>query len=190
MKLFWALVWIVLVMMGSLATVMTWALDVSLYAPTPLSIAQRMLELAEVKQADMVYDLGCGDGRLVILASRVYGCCSVGIEWDEKLVERSRRNVQRNGVAKLCTIRAGDILEAEIDDADVIVLYLMPDLLAKLLPELETLRDGVRIVCYSKALPGVTPEAEHQVKTGVGDETQSIYLYRLPLKRVACKGGT
>ena len=181
--------WLLPAVMWSLATV-TWALDISLYAPTPLPVAQRMLELAEVKKTDVVYDLGSGDGRIVILASRLYGCRSVGIEWDAKLVDRARRNVERNGVAPLCEIRQDDVLEAEVADADVVTLYLMPDLLAKLLPQLEALRDGARIVCYSKALPGVTPEAEHQVKTGMGDETQPIYLYRLPLKKAACASGT
>jgi len=180
--------WLLPAVIWSVATA-AWA-DVSLYAPTPLPVASRMLELAEVQKADVVYDLGSGDGRIVILASRLYGCRSVGVEWDAKLVERARRNVERNGVAKLCEIRQGDVLEAKMDDADVIVLYLMPDLLAKLLPELETLRQGVRIVCHGKALPGVTPEVERQIATGFEDETHPIYLYRIPLQKVACKGGT
>jgi len=180
--------WLIPAAMWSVATA-AYA-DISLYAPTPLPVAQRMLELAEVQKTDVVYDLGSGDGRIVILASRLYGCRSVGVEWDAKLVERARRNVERNGVAKLCEIRQGDVLEAKMDDADVITLYLMPDLLAKLLPQLEGLPKGVRIVCYSKALPGITPEAERQVATGFEDETHPMYLYRLPLKKAPCASGT
>jgi ribosomal protein L11 methylase PrmA len=164
--------------------------EVSVYAPTPLIVAERMLELIELKRGDTIFDLGSGDGRLLILASKIYKCEGVGIENDLELVERSRRNVINNGVNKWVTIRHQDVLEADLREADVILVYLMPELLRKLKPQFTSLKEGVRIVAHDKALPGVVVDEEYEIEVKEPKAKHYIYIYTTPLKEVKCKGGT
>lgn len=156
--------------------------DVSLYAPTPLVVVERMLEIAEIEEDDVVYDLGSGDGRLVILASLIYGCRSVGIENDGKLVKRSRRNVRQNKVSKLVEIKHQDVLEANLEDADVILVYLMSDLLEKLKPQFSLLRDGVRIIAHSKPIPGMIADDKYEVEMKTTNTFHTVYVYTTPLQ--------
>ena len=161
----------------------------SLYAPTPLPVVEKMLEVAKIKKTDIVYDLGSGDGRLVIMASAIYGCRSVGIERDERLVERSRANVRRNSrVIGLISIQQQDILETNLGEADVVLLYLMPDLLTKLRPKFVELKDGVRLVAHDKPIPGVSVDDEFTMK--VKGTTHTVFSYVLPLREMKCAGGT
>jgi len=159
--------------------------DVSLYAPTPVEAVEAMLKLAEVTESDIVYDLGCGDGRVLVFASHLYGCRSVGYDIDPDCVAAANRNINVNSVWDLSRAHEGDILKVDFDDATVVTLYLMEDLLEKLKPKLdEQLTPGTRIVCFEKPIPGVKPT--RQVK--VSDHT--LYLYRTPLVPIKCTGST
>jgi SAM-dependent methyltransferase len=159
--------------------------DVSLYAPTPVKAVEVMLELAEVTESDIVYDLGCGDGRVLIAASQRYGCRSVGIDIDPDCVAKASRNVNANNLWDLARVYEGDVLTADFSRATVVTLYLMPDLLKKLKSRLDKqLAPGTRIVCFEKPIPGVKPS--RQVKV-LG---HTLYLYRTPLVCVECTGST
>ncbi len=160
--------------------------DVSLYVATPPDVTEEMLILAEVKQTDVVYDLGCGAGRIVVTASVRYGCRSVGIELDATLCEYARKNAATNGVEDLVTIRQGDVLTENIRSGDVVCLYLMPGLLAKLAPRLKALKSGTRVVAHDKAIPGWKADKTKRVWSEIDQRDHMLYLYRVR----KCSGGT
>ena len=97
-----------------------------------------MLELAEVKEGDVVYDLGCGDGRIVVTAAKKYGVKAIGFDIDPKRIEEARANVKANGVEHLVTIRQADIFELDLREATVVTLYLLPKLNVRLMPQLKS----------------------------------------------------
>ena len=149
-----------------------------IFVPTPQDAVDKMLELAEVKKGDKVYDLGCGDGRIVVTAGKKYGAKGVGIDIDPKRVEESKANVQSNHVENLVTIKEGDIFKEDFSDADVVTLYLLPSLNVKLIPQLEKLKPGARIVSYQFNMEGVKP-----VQTYTGNGRYTIYKWVSPLNR-------
>jgi protein-L-isoaspartate O-methyltransferase len=118
------------------------------YIPTPQEVVDRMLELADVRKGDGVYDLGRGDGRVVITADKRYGVKAVGIDLDPERVRESRENVRKAGVADLVTIRQGDILKADLGEATVITAYRSAKLLNSLQPQFAKLKPGTRIVLH------------------------------------------
>jgi SAM-dependent methyltransferase len=128
------------------------------YLPTPQPAVEQMLKLAEVKPGELVYDLGCGDGRIVITAARRFGARGIGVEIDPALVRRSRTNVRRHRLGKRVTIKQADIFKIDFSDADVVALYLLPELNARLLPQLRKLKPGARIVSFEFDIPGVPPQ--------------------------------
>lgn len=155
------------------------------YVPTPQKVVDKMLKIAEVKKEDLVYDLGCGDGRIVITAAKEYGCKGIGYDIDPERVEESKENVEKNGVGDLVTIKQADIFTLDLSDADVITLYLLPSLNVKLIPQLEKLKDGCRIVSHDFDMEGVTPDQVITVTPsddGV-DREHTIYLWTTPLKK-------
>jgi tRNA G37 N-methylase Trm5 len=147
------------------------------YVPTPEAVVDRMLELAEIQPGDIVYDLGCGDGVIVIAAAKKYGVKAVGIEINPKLVDLAQENARKNQVDHLVTIRQGDIFEADFRDASVVAMYLLPDLNVKLMPRLAELKPGTRIVSHSFDMKGARPE---KVETVLG---KKVFLWRVPWQR-------
>src|SRR5262249_35042502 len=131
-------------------------LDV-VYWPTPQNVVDRMLELAEVKKSDLVYDLGCGDGRIVVTAAKKYGCKAVGYDIDPARIKDSDENVKKNKVEKLVTIEKKDIFTLDLSKASVITLYLLRDLNVKLIPQLKKLKPGSRIVSHEFDIRGIKP---------------------------------
>lgn len=146
------------------------------FVVTPDKIVDRMLELGEVGPGDVVYDLGCGDGRIVIAAARKYGVRGVGIEIDPKVAEEARRNVEANGVGDLVTIKTGDVFEEDFSEATVVTVYLLPDLNELLKPKLARLREGTRIVSHSFPMKGAKPEHSEKVAG------KTVYKWRVPWK--------
>ena len=135
----------------------------TLYLPTPHAVVEAMLELAQVRPDDVVYDLGAGDGRIVIAAARRYGVRAVGIELDARKVAQARTNVARAGLAGRVEIRQGDALAADIREASVVTLFLFPELNAQLAPKLRAeLRPGARIVSHRFGLGAWPPERQVQ----------------------------
>ena len=145
------------------------------FAATPMPVADAMLKLARVSSNDVVYDLGSGDGRIVILAAQKYGARGVGIEIDPRLVELSRTVARDGEVTDRVTFIEGDLFAADISAATVVTLWLTASVNARLTPKLlRELRPGTRIVAHQFALGQWAPE--QTVRVG-GDE---IFLWTVP----------
>ena len=120
-----------------------------IFVPTPQEVVEDMLRLANVKQGDVLYDLGSGDGRIPVTAAKLYGVRAVGIDIDPERIREAQENARRNGVDKLVQFRMDDLFEADFRDATIITLYLLPDLNLKLRPRLlRELKPGTRIVSH------------------------------------------
>jgi len=131
------------------------------YVPTPWVIVDEMMKLADIRGDDVVYDLGSGDGRLVITAAKRFGARGVGVELDTELVEMARIGAKHEGVADRVKFVQGDLFEADIKDASVVMLYLLPRFVTRLVPRLrEELRPGARIVSHDYPLSPWPPDKE------------------------------
>jgi predicted RNA methylase len=137
------------------------------FVPTPEVVAYEMLELARVGADDVVYDLGSGDGRIVILAAQKYGSRGVGIELDPRLVDISRQVAREGEVADKTTFIEGDLFTAEISKATVVILYLSSEINARLEPKLlRDLRPGTRIVSHQFPIGTLTPDKRIHASDG------------------------
>lgn len=134
------------------------------FVPTPQEVVEKMLELAEVKKGDIVYDLGCGDGRIVVTAAKKYGVKAYGFDIDPKRVAESLANVKSNKVEHLVTIKQADIFKLDLREASVVTLYLLPELNVRLMPQLEKLKPGSRIVSHDFAMRGAKPVQVHRMR--------------------------
>lgn len=152
------------------------------FVPTPFKIVDRMLELAEVHEADVVYDLGCGDGRILVAAAKKYRARGVGFDIDPERVKDSLENVSVNDVGHLVTIKHADIFKLDLSGADVVTLYLLPELNDRLIPQLEKLKPGCRIVSHAFGMRGIKPKKVVTVSLP-GGVRRSIYLWVTPLER-------
>lgn len=156
------------------------------FVPTPQRVVEKMLEMAAVKKSDLVYDLGCGDGRIVVTAAKKYGCRGVGFDIDPQRIKESRENVKKNKVGHLVTIEQRDIFKLDLSKANVITLYLLPKLNVKLIPQLEKLKPGSRIVSHDFDMEGVKPDKRVRFKCKDDDGIEgyhTIYLWTTPLKK-------
>lgn len=150
------------------------------YVPTPPDVVDRMLALAQVTKNDVVYDLGCGDGRIPIAAASRYGARGVGLDIDPKRIEESRANAKIAGVQDLVEFRVEDVLKADVSPATVVTLYLLSSSNAKLRPMLQQqLRPGARIVSHAFSMGSEWPaDTIDQFTTVRGDEI-TLYLWRI-----------
>lgn len=153
------------------------------YVGTPYDVASRMLQMAQIKKDDLVYDLGCGDARILILAAQKYGCRAVGYDIDPEMVRISRKNVAKNHVEDLVKIVQADIFTLDLREADVIPMYLLPEMNQKLLPQLEKLKPGSRLVCHNYDLDGIVPDETVDMISNEDNASHHLYLYTLPLKK-------
>lgn len=152
-----------------------------IYVPTPQPVVDKMLELAQVKKSEIVYDLGCGDGRIVVTAAKRYGAKSFGFDIDPDRVMEARANVRAAKVEHLVTIEQKDIFTLDLSPASVVTLYLLPALNVRLIPQLEKLKPGSRIVSHDFNMEGVTP-LKHLTMTPKGaSEEHDIYFWKTPL---------
>jgi len=140
-----------------------------------MPVVDRMLELAEVSGDDVVYDLGSGDGRIVIRAAERFGARGVGIEIDSALVQEARQNAEEAGVADRVTFQQGDLFEADISEATVVTLYLLPTVNLRLRPKLfEELAPGTRVVSHDFDMD----EWEHEERVEVGND--AVFRWTIP----------
>ncbi|MBN2316204.1 MAG: alkaline phosphatase family protein [Sedimentisphaerales bacterium] len=154
-----------------------------LYVATPQEVVDKMLEMAKVTKDSLVYDLGCGDGRFVVTAAKKYGCKAVGYDISPRRVRESRENARKNGVEDLVRIEQKDIFTLDLSKADVITLFLLPSLNVKLIPQLDKLKPGSRIISHNFGMRGVLPDQTVHFTTK--DKSQhTIYLWTTPLNKV------
>ncbi len=153
------------------------------YVPTPNDVVAKMLQLAKVKKDDVVYDLGCGDARILVTAAKKYGCRGVGFEIHPGRAKLARDNVKRNKVEHLVEIREQDIFEADLTPASVITLYLLPELNTRLIPQFEQMKEGSRIVSHEYDMEGVTPVETISMSSKEDADNHRIYLWSVPLQR-------
>jgi len=129
------------------------------FIPTPIGVVDQMLELAEVKKADVVYDLGSGDGRIVIRAAKKYGARAVGIEMDRELLAQSKKAAKAEGVSHLVEFRSEDALKADLLPATVMTLYMLSWFNEAVKPNLQKmLKPGARIVAHDFGIEGWPPD--------------------------------
>jgi uncharacterized protein (TIGR03000 family) len=150
-----------------------------IFVPTPEKLVENMLEMAVVKKDDVVYDLGCGDGRIVIMAAKKYGARGVGIEIDPDRVQEALAEVKKAGVEDLVEIRQGDALKVEdLHKATVVTLYMLPEFQDKLRPILlKTLKPGSRVVSHDYELGEWEPL--HRVEVRGPMRNHILYLWRV-----------
>jgi protein-L-isoaspartate O-methyltransferase len=154
-----------------------------IYVPTPQPIVDKMLELARVKKTDLVYDLGCGDGRIVVTAAKRYGARAIGFDIDPVRVAEAKKNVEKNKLGHLVSIEQKDIFTLDLSSANVVTLYLLPKLNDRLLPQLEKLAPGSRVVSHDYGLSGVKP-VQHLVLKPKGEEDEhEIFFWTVPFER-------
>ena len=150
---------------------------ISPYVPTPYRVVEKMLELASVGPDDTVYDLGSGDGRIVITAAQKYGARAVGVEIRSELAEQSSKDIARLGLEKSARIIHGDMFEANPVRATVVTLYQLTAVNRQLRPMLaQTLRPGTRVVSVDFQVVGWTPAQTTTVRSDAGNEYK-LFLY-------------
>jgi len=148
------------------------------YVRTPDKVVNAMLKLAGVKASDVVYDLGCGDGRIVIAAAKDYGAHGVGIDIDPERIQEARENAKKAGVETLVKFEVNDLFASDIHNATVVALYLLPDVNLRLRPKLlKDLKPGTRIVSHDFHMGDWKPDKHELV-----DASSNIYLWRIPAK--------
>ncbi len=141
-----------------------------------------MLKMARITKRDVVCDLGCGDGRIIVTAAKRYGCKAIGYDLDPLRVQEARKNAEKNGVAHLVTIEQKDILKIDLRQATVVTLYLSPKLNERLIPQLQALRPGSRIVSHDFGLAGIPPDKVVETTSRKGRRKHIIHLWTCPLK--------
>jgi len=154
-----------------------------IYVPTPNDVVAKMLELAEVQKDDLLYDLGCGDGRIVVTAAKYIGCKAVGYDIDPKRIKESLENVANNNIGHLVTIEQKDIFTLDLSKANVITLYLLPRLNVKLIPQLKKLKAGSRIVSHDFRMRGVKPDKIVKLTSSEDNARHKIFLWTAPIKK-------
>jgi hypothetical protein len=151
------------------------------YVPTHETVVAEMLKVAKVKKDDVLYDLGSGDGRIVITAAKKFGTRGTGIELVPSLVREARDNAEKAGVSKLAKFIEGDIFEANISDATVVTLYLLPAVNMKLRPKLLALRPGTRIVSHNYDMGDWKPEKT--IKLNLDDGEHTVFYWVVPARK-------
>lgn len=148
------------------------------YVASPAKVVDRMLELANIRPGETVYDLGCGDGRILIEAAQRFKATAIGIEISPKIAAQARTQIKKAGLADKARVIEGDLLQADFSGADVVTIYLATSLNEELRPRLEKfLKPGARVVSHDYAVPGWKPT---QVVQADGRQKHAIYLYEMP----------
>ena len=149
------------------------------YVPTPTAVVARMLEMAKVRKNDLLYDLGSGDGRIVITAAQKYGARGVGYDLDPERIEESKQNAKKAGVADRVRFVQQDLFEADLSGATVVTLYLLPEVNLQLRPKLlRELRPGTRVVSHNYHMGDWEPEEVAQVEAN--GKTHYVYSWTVP----------
>ena len=149
------------------------------YYPTPPSIVQKMLAITGLKAGEKMFDLGSGDGRIVLMAASKFKANATGVELDESLARQSSEEIRRRGLDKSAHIIQGDILKQDYSSADVVTVYLLPKAMQLVRPILEKqLKKGARVVAHDFEMTGWTPEKVESIEDDGEGRSHTIYLYR------------
>lgn len=150
------------------------------FGVTPHEAVGQMLQMARIQPGDVLYDLGCGDGRIVVAAAKKYGIKAVGVDIDPVRVKESLENARTNGVSHLVTIIHGDLFEVDFSEASVVTLYLGNEMNVKLMPKLRQLKPGTRILSFDFHMRGAEPaEVARGTRLEEGHE-YTIYKWIVP----------
>jgi tRNA1(Val) A37 N6-methylase TrmN6 len=159
-----------------------WAQDpekLAPYYPTPATIVGKMLELGGLKPGERMFDLGSGDGRIVIMAAQKFRADAIGVELDKDLYNQSMERIRKLGLEKTARIINGDILKQEYSSADLITVYLLPNSNDKVQPLLERqLKKGARVVAHDFEFKGWTPEKVENIEDDGEGRSHTLFLYR------------
>ena len=149
------------------------------YVPTPQDVVERMLELAQVKKGDVVYDLGSGDGRIVVTAAKKYGVKAIGFEIDPQRIKESAENIKKAGVSDLVEIRQQDIRTVDLSPATVLTMYLLPEVNLMVRPNIwKQMKPGSRVVSHDFDMGDWKPlKVEHIKDSSSWDHT--LYLWHV-----------
>jgi outer membrane protein assembly factor BamB len=156
---------------------------VAIFVPTPHDIVAKMLVLAGVKPADTLFDLGSGDGRIVIAAAKTFGVKAIGIDLDQTLVTESRQKIADAGLSELVKIEQADFFSRDLGEADVVSLYLPTNVMDRLLPQLEKLKPGARVVSHYFKFTDVLPEKSVRFESRDDGDVHDIHLWTAPLRK-------
>jgi SAM-dependent methyltransferase len=147
--------------------------------PSPVKVVDRMLEVSNLKPGETLYDLGCGDGRILIAAAGKYKAKAVGVEISPKLVAAATANIAKEGLSGMAHVIHADVLSVDLSQADVVTVYLATSLNEKLKPRFEKfLKSGARVVSHDYSIPGWKPSRVD--RTGDSKHEHLIYLYEMP----------
>ncbi len=147
-----------------------------IWVPTPQALVERMLQMAKTTANDYVVDLGSGDGRTVITAAKKFGARALGIEYNPDMVELSKRNAEKEGVAARAQFMKADIFETDFSEATVLTLYLLPNLNVKLRPTILNMKPGTRVASHAFSMDDWPPDQTETV------EGRTAYLWIVPAK--------
>ncbi len=145
-------------------------------------VVEKMVEMGRPAEGELVYDLGCGDGRIVITAVLKTDCTGVGFDIDPQRIAEARENAKLQDVADRVQIVEQDIFTVDLSKADVAMMYLLPWMMNKLLPQFEQMKPGCRIVSHEFWIDGVVPDEIVEITDAEG-QIEAIYLYTTPLKK-------
>ncbi|HET7362037.1 MAG TPA: class I SAM-dependent methyltransferase [Burkholderiales bacterium] len=150
-----------------------------IFVPTPQDVVDAMLKLADVREGDVLYDLGSGDGRIPVTAAKQYGIRAFGIDIDPQRIREANENAQKAGVTHLVQFRREDLFKADFHEASVVTLYLLPDLNVKLRPRLlAELKPGTRVVSHQFDMGTWKPDKKVELSAG-----RTIYLWTIPPRK-------
>lgn len=149
------------------------------YVPTPQEVVDRMLELAQVKKGDVVYDLGSGDGRIVVTAAKKYGVKAIGFEIDPQRIKESHENIKKAGVENLVEIRQQDIRTVDLSGASVLTMYLLPEVNLMIRPNIwKQMKPGSRVVSHDFDMGDWKPLKTESIKDGSSWD-HTLYLWHV-----------
>jgi cyclopropane fatty-acyl-phospholipid synthase-like methyltransferase len=154
------------------------------FVPSPMHVVRRMLELAEFKKGDILYDMGSGDGRIVIEAAKKYGIRGIGIDLNPELVAKARENAEKEGVSHLTEFRAQDGLTVDISEATVVTLYMFKWFNNAIRPKLQKLKQGSRVIAHDFDIDDWKPSRVEYVPPptdGTSDyaESRTLYIWKV-----------